>query len=164
MVTYKRVLESIVRVEYQDCDPFNHLINARYIDYIMAARTEQLLENYGFNTSDLVYKHGIGWVSALTQISYLSPAVWMEQIIIETRLINFSDASLQVEACVWNKERTRMKAVMWARLVHFNIRSQRSHRHSDVLMKFFRGIHFPLEATVSFEERVKSLKQNKTSV
>ncbi|HLO55384.1 MAG TPA: acyl-CoA thioesterase [Saprospiraceae bacterium] len=113
MKTLEKILVSKVRVQYQDCDPFNHLNNSKYIDYIMGARTEQLLDNYGFNTSDLAYKFGIGWVSAQTQISYLFPASWMELILIETRLINFSESSLLVEGVVWNENRTKPKSIMW---------------------------------------------------
>lgn len=74
METISKILESKTRVQYQDCDPFNHLNNSKYIDYIMAARTEQLLHEYDFNTSELAQKQGIGWVSAQTQISYFYPA------------------------------------------------------------------------------------------
>jgi len=159
MNALKKQLESQVRVQYQDCDPFNHLNNSRYIDYIMAARTEQLLENYGFNSSELAKGSGIGWVAAQTQVSYIFPAVWMEKVTIETRLIAFSSASITVEAIMWNEKKTHMKAVMWAKFVHFNITTQRSHKHSNELMRFFSEIHSPIEDNPTFEIRVKSLKQ-----
>jgi YbgC/YbaW family acyl-CoA thioester hydrolase len=159
METRLKTLESKTRVQYQDCDPFNHLNNSRYIDYIMGARTQQILDEYGFNTSELAYKQGIGWVAAQTQISYFAPASWMEVITIESRLIGFSESSLLVEAFVWNEHKTKLKSVMWAKLVHFNIKTQRSNRHSEELMKLFSEIHHPLENNPVFEERIKSLKQ-----
>ena len=53
MQTFLKTLESKLTIHYHDCDPFNHLNNSRYIDYMVAARTEQLLENYGLNASEL---------------------------------------------------------------------------------------------------------------
>lgn len=154
-----KTLASKAIIHYHDCDPFNHLNNSKYIDYIVAARTEQLLDNYGFNTAELAYKQGIGWVAAQTQISYFYPASWLEKVTIESRLIQYSDYSLLVEAFMWDENKTKLKTLMWAKLVHFNIKTQKSHKHSAELMNLFTQVHYPLANITSFEERVKSLKQ-----
>lgn len=159
MRNLSKTLESRTRIQYQDCDPFNHLNNSKYIDYIVAARTEQLLEQYGVNTAELAQMEGLGWVTALNHVSYFYPATWMEIVTIESRLIQFSDYSLLVEAFMWDEHKTKLKCVMWAKLVHFNIKTQRSFKHSDELMKLFEEIHYPVENISTFEERVKSLKQ-----
>src|SRR6478672_1840500 len=119
MQTLPKTLVSKTRVQYQDCDPLNHLNNSKYIDYIMAARTEQLLVHYNFNAADFAYKQKVGWVSAQTQISYFYPASWMEVLSIETRLIQFSESSLMVEGLLWDEHQSRLKSLMWAKLVHF---------------------------------------------
>ncbi|CAN5568564.1 hypothetical protein BH11BAC2_BH11BAC2_09610 [soil metagenome] len=160
MSTFLKTLESKTRVQYQDCDPFNHLNNSKYIDYIIGARTEQLLDNYGFNSSEFAYKFGIGWVAAQTQISYFHPASWMEIVTIESRLIQFSEFSLLVEAFMWDEHKTKLKSVMWVKLVHFNITTQKSNRHSEDLLKLFNQIHFPIDNNPTFEERVQLLKQS----
>lgn len=159
MLALKKILESTVRIQYQDCDPFNHLNNSKYIDYIVAARTEQLLENYAFNTAKIAQNDGLGWVAAQTQISYLFPAVWLEKVVIETKLTSFSESSLSVEAFMWNENKTHIKAIMWSKLVHFNIKLQKSHKHSTELMQFFEQIHYPLANDFTFEKRVTSLKK-----
>mgnify|MGYP001544130058 CR=1 FL=1 len=159
METLTKTIESKTRVQYQDCDPFNHLNNSKYIDYIMGARTEQLLDRYGFNTSEIAYKQGIGWVAAQTQISYFYPASWMEMVRIETRLIQFSESSLLVEGFMWDEHKTKLKCVMWAKLVHFNIKTQKSNKHSEELMNLFSTVNYPIENNPSFEERIKSLKR-----
>lgn len=159
-----KTLESKCVIHYHDCDPFNHLNNSRYIDYIVAARTEQLLDKYDFNTAELAYKQGIGWVVAQTQISYIYPASWMETVTIESRLIQYSEHSLLVEAFMWDEHKHKLKAVMWAKLVHFNIKTQKSLKHSEAFMQLFSDIVSPVEHAVTFEERVKSLKQAVPSV
>lgn len=159
MTALKKILESTVRIQYQDCDPFNHLNNSKYIDYIVAARTEQLLENYSFNTADIAHKEGVGWVAAQTQISYLYPAAWLEKVVIETKLISFSASSLLVEAFMWSENKTHLKAIMWSKLVHFNIKLQKSQKHAEELMQLFEQIHYPLKNDFTFENRVNALKK-----
>ncbi len=159
METLLKTLESKSRIQYQDCDPFNHLNNSKYIDYMIGARTEQLLDQYGLNISELAYKYKIGWVTGQTQISYLYPALWMEAVTIETKLIQYSDHSLLIDALMWDENKTKLKAIMWVKLIHFDIKTQKSIKHSDDLIKLFSEIHYPLEYTTSFDERVKSLKQ-----
>lgn len=154
----KKILESTMRVQYHDCDPFNHLNNSRYIDYMMAARTEQLLAHYGFDISEIARSQGIGWVSVQTQISYFVPASWMETVKIATRLLSYSDSSLEVEAVMWDENRSRIKAMMWAKLAHFNIQSQRSSMHTAELMSLFTSIHHPIEGDPTFEERARTLR------
>ncbi|UMY65101.1 MULTISPECIES: thioesterase family protein [unclassified Flavobacterium] len=151
------LLESTMRVHHHDCDPFHHLNNSRYIDYLIAARTEQLLDAYNFDTAAMA-RQGIGWVVAETQIAYLRPATWFETVRIETRLLSFSSSSLLVEALMWDEAKSHPKAVMWTKLVHFSISSKRSLPHSDELLSFFSQVQAPLPEQPTFAERVQSVK------
>jgi YbgC/YbaW family acyl-CoA thioester hydrolase len=155
----KKILESKMKVRFHDCDPFNHLNNSRYIDYIMTARVDHLLDNYDFDIYRIAREESVVWVSAQTQISYLAPALLAEELQIQTQLISFSDRSLVFEALMWNADKTELKAVLWGRLVHFNLKTQKSHQHSETLMQFFQQVVNPLPAAIIFEERVKSLRK-----
>ncbi len=147
-----------MKIRFHDCDPFNHLNNSRYIDYIVTARGDQLIENYGLDIYNLARQEGIGWVSAQTQISYIRPAYLMEEVTIETSLMAFSEKSLMVEGLMWNSNKTILKAVMWTKLVHYNIAHQKSHLHTTELMDLFTKIVNPLPTQFDFEARVKNLK------
>lgn len=159
MSNLKKELESSLKIRFPDCDPFNHLNNSRYIDYMINAREDQLLDNYNFDVHQLSLVQGIGWVSAQTQIAYLYPANLNEVVIVQTRLLMASERSLLFEALMWDKEKKLLKSVMWARLVHYNIRERRSQVHAPDLMDFFGQILAPLTA-VNFEERVAQLKKS----
>ena len=158
MTEMKKTLESSLKVRFHDCDPFNHLNNSRYIDYIMAARSEQLEEAYALDIYKLAREEGVSWVSAQTQISYLSPAFLGEEVKVQTRLLSFTDKSLLVEGVMFSKDHTIIKAIMWAKLVHFNLQTQKSHPHSTSLIHFFNQVVHPLPSEISFNERVKILK------
>jgi acyl-CoA thioester hydrolase len=43
------ILRSTKKIRFQDCDPFNHLNNGRYVDYYINSREDQLLENYNID-------------------------------------------------------------------------------------------------------------------
>lgn len=158
MNNLKKVLESSMKIRFHDCDPFNHLNNSRYLDYIMTARGDQLLDNYNFDIYVLAQEQSVGWVTAQTQISYLAPALLMEEVMIQTQLLSYTDKRLWFEAIMWNQDKSHIKAVMWTRLVHYNLKTQKSHLHSTSLMAFFDQIVNPLPVEVNFEQRVKTIK------
>jgi acyl-CoA thioester hydrolase len=155
----KKILESNMKIRFHDCDPFNHLNNSRYIDYMMTARSDQLYDNYGFDIYRLASENEIAWVTGQTQISYIVPAFLAEEVVIQTQLIAFSEKSLLFEAQMWNTGKTILKAVMWTKLVHFNLREQKSHSHSEELMELFGEIVLPIPSGTDFEMRIKTLKQ-----
>src|SRR6476660_2313010 len=102
MENLKKILESKVKIRFHDCDPFRHLNNSRYIDYIITARGDQLIDNYGLDIYKLARETEVGWVSAQTQIAYLAPATVMEEVTIQTQLLSFSDKAVHVEALMWD--------------------------------------------------------------
>ena len=157
-MSLKKVLESKIKIRFHDCDPYNHLNNSRYIDYLVTARGDQLIENYQLDIYQLAQTKLIAWVSAQTQISYIIPAYPMEEVTIQTQLLAYSEKSLLLEACMWNADKTVLKSVMWAKLVHFHLTTQISHPHSAELMGLFEQIVNPLPEPTDFETRVKNLR------
>jgi len=158
MDTLPTILQSHVRVHHHDCDPFHHLSNSRYIDYLIAARTQQLLDAYDFNLAVMAQQQGIGWVVAETQIAYIRPATWFENVLVETRLLSFTTSSLQVEAVMWDEHRTYTKAVMWTTLVHFSLSAKKRLSHSGEMMALFQNVQASLPENPAFSDRVQSLK------
>jgi acyl-CoA thioester hydrolase len=148
----KKILTSVRKVRFQDCDPFNHLNNAKYIDYFINAREDQLLENYGLDIFDIANKQGLSWVVASNQIYYLKPALTMESILIESQLIVHTSKSLMVELRMWDEAQTALKAILWTNFIHVDLKTQRPVNHSPEFSQLFADIVLPIEQT-SFEER-----------
>lgn len=92
-----RVLETKTKIRFQDCDPFNHLNNAAYINYFNNAREDQLIENNGIDIYHMARKEGKSRVTASNQIAYLRPAFLMEEVIIESQLLHYTDSQILVE-------------------------------------------------------------------
>lgn len=145
--------ESKVQIRFPDCDPFNHLNNSKYLDYIINAREDHLMNYYNFNIHNYAKETGRSWVVAQNQISYLSPAYLMETVTIATQLLFCNEKHLLVEALMWNENKTKLKAIMWTKLAHFNLKTKQSEAHSADLMLFFKQIENPMEVEMNFEER-----------
>jgi len=148
----KKILTSVRKVRFQDCDPFNHLNNAKYIDYFINAREDQLLENYGLDIFDIANKQGLSWVVASNQICYLKPAYTMESILIESQVITQNSKSLMVEMRMWDEAQTTLKAILWTNFIHVDLKTQRPVNHSPEFSQLFADIILPIDQA-SFEER-----------
>lgn len=160
MKTLPKILESKTKIRFQDCDPFNHLNNAAYINYLINAREDQLIQYYDIDIYKMGKTLGKSWVVGSNQIAYLRPAFLMEEVVIDSQLINFSNSSLQVELRMWNHDKTELKAVMWSSFVHFNLIKLKTEVHTEELMQLFNTVLNPVKQT-SFETRTQQLKANK---
>jgi acyl-CoA thioester hydrolase len=125
----------------------------------MTARGDQILEHYNLDIYKIAREKGIGWVTATTQIAYLSPATVMEEVVIQTQLLAYSDKSLQVEAFLYNQDRSVLKTIMWVKLVHVNILNGKSITHTPDLIDLFKQVVNPLPVESNFEERVRFVRQ-----
>ncbi len=158
MHTLEKLPESTLKIRFPDCDPFNHLNNSKYIDYMINAREDQLMAHYHFDIYKLAREKGVSWVVAQNQIAYLAPAVLMETVSIQTRLLSYEDKSLVFEALMWNENKTSVKAILWSKLAHFNFSTNKSEVHASDLTDLFKQIVNPVSGVSTFEERLKELK------
>ncbi|GAA0719480.1 acyl-CoA thioesterase [Aquimarina litoralis] len=160
MTTLPKTLESKAKIRFQHCDPFNHLNNAEYINYMINAREDQIINNYNLDLFKMAQTQGISWVVGTNQIAYLRPAFLMEDIIIDSQLLSFTENELNVEIRMWNHDKTELKAVMWSSFVHFNLLKQKRWNHTNELMELFTSIVNPIKV-LSFNERISQLKPQK---
>jgi len=160
MQEIQNVLESRTKVRFQDCDPFNHLNNAAYLNYFMNAREDQLIDDYGIDIYKMARKEGKSWVVGSNQIAYLKPAFLMEEVVIQSQLLQFGDSQLLVELRMLNSDKTEIKAIMWSTFVHFNLLQQKREIHSEELMELFKSVVNP-STELSFEQRISAVKKRK---
>lgn len=126
-------------VRFQDCDPMGHLNNARFIDYILNAREDHLLNHYNISLQDYLQR-GFAWVVATHEIVYLKPCLYNEKILIQTALNQFGETDLLVEGLMMNADKTQIKALLWTRYVFVNIKTSKREVHPPGLMKFFESV------------------------
>lgn len=158
MTPQEKIPESKHLVRFPDCDPFNHLNNARYLDYFIIAREDHVMKNYGFNIYQYAMEKGVSWVVGQHQVKYFRPAMLMEQIVIQSTILKWGEKEIHVEMRMWDKDKAQLKALLWTRFVHINMKTQRSEPHSQELTERFKDLENPLKVEVDFEKRVEQVK------
>lgn len=144
--------QSLFQIRFQDCDPFRHLNNARFIDYCFNAREDHLRDHYQLDMQEHIRTFGNAWLVVSNQITYMKPANVGEKVMISTQLIDWSDKTVTAEMIMWNEAKTQIKCLLWARFAYFSVTSGKSVEHSDDLKHLFREVCLPV-STTSFEER-----------
>jgi len=155
-----KIIEGKIKIRFQDCDPYNHLNNSKYIDYFINVREDQLIENYDFDYFDIAKTQGVAWVTGSNQISYLKPADTNEIVTIQSQIIKVTSLSTLVEFRMYNEEKTQLKSIMWSKFIHIKMKTMRSTQHSEEFMNLFESICLPVDE-LTFEERVKSIMKKK---
>jgi thioesterase-3 len=154
----EKVLKTKRKVRFQDCDPFNHLNNSKYLEYFINAREDQVAEHYDLDVFKYFQTTGLSWVVVSNQIGYIKPAFTMETILIESQLIQYTDNVLLVEMKMWNENETELKAILWIKFIQFDVQAKKVSNHSDDLMKLFESVVVPVEQPV-FENRYIEILQ-----
>lgn len=151
----------IYRVRFQDCDPFGHLNNARYMDYFLEAREDHLRDYYGFDLFEHASREGKSWVVSRTQIAYLEPAKQSDQVKIVTRLVSKGDGSIRNEDLMYDVSGKKLKAMIWIDFAFVDLKRGRPIRHGEELNRFFDSVLYEdagLE-NGNFEERVREMRR-----
>jgi len=130
-------------VRFQDCDPLGHLNNARYVDYFLNARQDQLAQHYNLYIYDPSHSTLSSWVVRRGSLAYLKPAAVMEEVLIRTRLIDFTQTALVVEGLMLDKNARNLKSLAWFEFVHISLRNGRPVEHSAELMQLCSRIVVP---------------------
>ena len=152
-------MDTLAEVRFQDCDPFGHLNNARYVDYFMNARQDQLAEHYNLRLFEPGKPLSEGWVVSRSHLAFLIPASLAETVCIRTRLIAFDERRLVVEGLMLDSDGRRLKAVCWIEFTYFSLATGRPAAHPAELMELFREVAAPGSAEEEgFEGRVAALR------
>ncbi len=150
------ILSSIYKIRFQDCDPFKHLNNARYIDYFLNARGDQILDSLGV---DIYGSQGFSWVVGTNQLAYFRPAILNELVLIESQVIEYSSRKLVIEMRMYNEGRSELKALLWVTSIPVDLKTMKISAHSEKLLSLFTDLVNPVESTY-FEERRKLIQKS----
>ncbi|WP_268124265.1 acyl-CoA thioesterase [Roseivirga pacifica] len=158
---YAKQTESRVVVRFQDCDPLNHLNNAKYFDYFFNAREDQVPKLYGVELKDLIKQFDAVWVVYNHHIAYLRSAMVGEWVKIVTRLIWYNEDTVVLEYLMMDDEKSHLKTLMWTTMKYVGLKTGKTVAHSEPILEY-------LEATKygdvdyhahEFDNRVKKVKE-----
>ena len=107
------VSECSLQVRTYECDSYNHVNNANYLNYLEFARYE-LLKDVGFDYPKAI-RAGFGVYIARIEIDYKKPAFVDETLIIKTRPVKKGAVSGILSQEIWRGTDLLVQAkVTWA--------------------------------------------------
>ncbi len=153
--------ESRTIVRFQDCDPLQHLNNAKYFDYYFNAREDQVAKLYGFVPGQLFQEYKSSWVVYQHQIAYIRPALVSEWIRIVSRVVFFDTDTTITEYYMTNDEQTQLKNVLWVTSKYISVETGKRIPHHPAVMELLETIKMPhLDVhAIDFNDRIREIKR-----
>ncbi len=88
--------ETELQVRPDDIDMYQHVHSSRYMDYVLAARFEQMERCYKMPMAEF-QKLGYGWFMAATQMNFKRPLGMGDRFIVRTWIEKFTMIGLRVQ-------------------------------------------------------------------
>ena len=88
--------ETELQVRPDDIDMYQHVHSSRYMDYVLAARFDQMERCYKMSTGEF-QKLGYGWFMAATQMHFRRPLGLGDRFIVRTWIEEFTLIGLRVQ-------------------------------------------------------------------
>ncbi len=87
--------ESELAVRPDDIDLYQHVHSTRYLDYVLAARFEQM-DRYYKMPMQAFGALGLGWFMAAASIQFKRPLGWGDRMVVRTWIEHFTDTGCRV--------------------------------------------------------------------
>ncbi|MFC5408620.1 acyl-CoA thioesterase [Larkinella bovis] len=158
--TYPHETESRTIVRFQDCDPLQHLNNAKYLDYYFNAREDQVATQYNFSPLQLFREYKTSWVVYQHQIAYIRPAMVSEWVRIVSRIIYYNEDTMVTEYFMTDDSGKQLKNVLWMTSKYVSVLTGKRSTHGPDVMAFLEAISMKdIDFhNLNFNERIKQIK------
>jgi YbgC/YbaW family acyl-CoA thioester hydrolase len=87
--------ETELSVRPDDIDLYQHVHSTRYLDYVLAARFEQMERCYGMPMQAFAQR-GLGWFMAAAAIQFRRPLGWGDRMIVRCWIEHFTETGCRV--------------------------------------------------------------------
>ena len=119
------IFESELNVRPDDIDMFNHVHNSKYLDYVLAARYEQMEKFYGMSWQEFE-KLGYGWVVSKVAIHFKRALKMRDQMIVKTGILVMNEKGSSVQFEIINKKTNKIAADGVFDYIMIDLETQRS--------------------------------------
>ncbi len=154
--SWKNSRSLFITIRFNDCDPFGHLNNSKYIDYFLNAREDHLKEHYDIDLKVWV-QQGQAFVVSAHEIRYLRPATYNESVAIQSALIGWGDSWLLVEMGMFGKDR-QLKAILWTTFTRIHPATGKRMAHPPEFQPFIDQALVEGIAEKGLNARIESLR------
>jgi YbgC/YbaW family acyl-CoA thioester hydrolase len=124
MAVYK-TYESDLRVRPDDIDMYRHVHNSKYLDYVLAARYDQMDHCYGMSMEKFL-ELGFGWVVKAVQINYKRALTLGDYFTIRTGIETIDENGCRVKFTIINKTNKKVSCDGWFDFVMIDVANNKS--------------------------------------
>jgi len=122
--------ESELQVRPDDIDMYQHVHSSRYMDYVLAARFDQMERCYGMPMAEF-QKLGYGWVIAATQMNFRRPLLLGDKMTVRCWIEKFSLIGLRLQFEIERRPEGKRVCDGWFDYVMVSVETGRPARIPD---------------------------------
>ncbi|MCL5029996.1 MAG: acyl-CoA thioesterase [Bacteroidetes bacterium] len=103
------IFESDITIRPDDIDMNNHVHNTKYLDYVLAARYDQMVKDYKMPMNEF-HSLDFNWVVSISHVEYKRALKLEDKIIVRTQLESVSGAQSKVNFWIVKKSSNKVAA------------------------------------------------------
>ncbi|MGF0069228.1 acyl-CoA thioesterase [Candidatus Spyradosoma sp. SGI.093] len=128
--------ETEMQVRPDDIDLYQHVHSSRYIDYVLAARFDQMERCYKMSMQEFAAR-GLGWYQTSITMNYKRALGLGDAFIVETGIVDFADASITLTFKIIKKDTRKLVADGHASYALIDLKTKRATKiPQDVIDKY----------------------------
>jgi acyl-CoA thioester hydrolase/thioesterase-3 len=130
MNLHRTKFETELQVRPDDIDMFQHVHSSRYLDYLLAARFDQMERFYMMSMQEFL-KLGLGWVVTTSHLEYKRPLCLAERFIVRTWIEDMRATEVEVRFEMIKKENSKAACLGWCSFAMVKLETGRSETIPD---------------------------------
>jgi len=131
-----RTFETELRVRPDDIDMFQHVHNSKYLDYVLAARYDQMEHCYGMSMETFM-EQGYGWVVKAVEINFKRALTLGEYFTVRTGIETINERGCRVIFSIISKLTEKISADGWFDFVMIDIKTNKGIRIPESIMDHY---------------------------
>lgn len=99
--------ETEMKVRPDDIDLFQHVHSSRYMDYLLAARFDQMERCYKMPMSEYLERN-MGWYQTSITMNFKRPLVMGDEFVVETGITKFETRTIEISYRIFKKSTNKL--------------------------------------------------------
>lgn len=121
----KTAFETEMQVRPDDLDFFRHVHSSKYLDYLLAARFDQMERCYGLSMETFLDR-GLGWVVKTSHMEYKRPLGLGERFVVKTWIDSISGTDVEVRFEMRRLDSGKTLCLGWCHFTLVNVGTGRA--------------------------------------
>jgi acyl-CoA thioester hydrolase/thioesterase-3 len=123
-----------MHVRPDDLDMFRHVHASRYLDYVLAARYEQMARCYKMSMEEFL-KLGLAWYQRVAHIEYKRPLGLGDHFIVRTRVEEFCKDGVKIGFEIVKQNTGKLCCDGWCHYTLVNLQTGRAETIPDWIVQ-----------------------------